>query len=229
MRKSVAAFKTAGSHCFVHRVYARPACCCRPLGARVPSKCGIPGHHHARVNLPKPTQGNSCNGGGWNDRDCPDGSMTVCCSPKAAFVYGDDEPLDPCLALWWLTVECPRLYRHALKHVSTSLVRNIDMLVDTHVHPSVGATRGRIPRLHARLHTSERGSDPQLRFRSSISPPAITDFPLDGLRCLSPRNMTRMLSIAGRKAIRVWPSNRYSKGYPPPCARRHRVTRHLLV
>lgn len=185
MRKSVAAFKTAGSHCFVHRVYARPACCCRPLGARVPSKCGIPGHHHARVNLPKPTQGNSCNGGGWNDRDCPDGSMTVCCSPKAAFVYGDDEPLDPCLALWWLTAECPRLYRHALKHVSTSLVRNIDMLADTHVHSSVAATRGRHPTPpHARLHTSERGSDPQLRFRRdsqlinlTILTSTINDFP----------------------------------------------------
>ena len=35
------------------------------------------------------SQGNSCNGVGWNDRD---GSMTVCCSPKAAFVHGDDEP-----------------------------------------------------------------------------------------------------------------------------------------
>ena len=34
----------------------------------------------------------------------------------------------------------------------------------------------------------------ELRFRSSISPPGITDFPLDGLRCLSPRNMTRILS-----------------------------------
>ena len=103
------------------------------------------------------------------------------------------QPLDPGLTLW-LIVGCPRLYRHILKHVSTSLVRNIDMLVDTHVHPSVGATRGRIPRLHARLHTSERGADPQLRNRSSISPRAITDFPLDGLRCLSPRSMTRILS-----------------------------------
>jgi hypothetical protein len=117
------------------------------------------------------SQGNSCNGDGWNDRDCPDGSMTVCCSPKAAFVYGDDEPLDPCRALWWLTVVCPRLNRHVLKHVSTSLVRNIDMLVDTHVHSSVAATRGLIPRLHAHPHTSERGSDSKLRFRSSISLP----------------------------------------------------------
>ena len=46
----------------------------------------------------------------------------------------------------------------------------VDMLVDTHVRPSVAATRGHIPRLHASLHTSESGSDRQLRFRSSISP-----------------------------------------------------------
>jgi hypothetical protein len=137
------------------------------------------------------------------------------------------DPGEPGLTLW-LTVGCPTIYRHMLKHVSTSLVHNIDMLVDTHVHSSVAATRGRIPRLHARLHVGEG-----LRFSAAISQlnlPSTLNSPLDGLRCLSSRSMTGILSYFHDwrgKAIRVWPSNSYSKGYPRAMCERHRVTRHL--
>ena len=72
--------------------------------ARVPSDRGIASQHACNHQPSQAlSQGNSRNGGWWNDRDGPDGSMTVCCSPKAAVVYGDDEPLDPGLALWCLS------------------------------------------------------------------------------------------------------------------------------
>lgn len=83
---------------------------------------------------------------------------------NAAFVYGDDGPFDPGLTLW-LTKGVPRLSRHVLKHVSTSLLR--DRCASNYILSIVAAIHGLIPRLDARLHASESGSDRQLRLRSS--------------------------------------------------------------
>jgi len=137
------------------------------------------------------SQGSSCNGFGWNDRDGPDGSMTVCCSSKAAFVYGDDEatrPWSDALADSLMPDNLPA-YAEACIDFTRSQYRYASRYTcplvcgcDSWAHPTPPRTSS---------HVGEG-----LRFSAAISQLNLTstlNSPLDGLRCLSSWNMTRIL------------------------------------
>jgi hypothetical protein len=157
--------------------------------------------------------------------------MTVCCSSKAAFVYGDDEATRPwrawsdALADGCMPDDLPA-YAEACIDLTRSQYRYASRYTcplvcgcDSWAHPTPPRTSS---------HIGEG-----LRFQAAISQLNLTstlNSPLDGLRCLSSWSMTRILSYFHDwrgKAIRVWPSNSYSKGYPRAMCERHRVTRHL--
>ena len=96
-------------------------------------------------------QGSSYNGVGWNDRD---ESTTVCCSPKAAFVCGDDEPAtrpwSDALADSWLSEALPA-YAEACIDITCSPYRYASRYIcplvcgcDSWAHPTLPRTSSHI-------------------------------------------------------------------------------------